>query len=50
VVNCNHHSSLIPIESYVIFHHPIPVKIAVLLINVTIVAYLAFRAKNSDLS
>jgi uncharacterized membrane protein (DUF2068 family) len=45
-------SSLIPIEIYEIYHHTTSVTIAVLLINIAIVAYLAYRIrdKNSDLS
>jgi uncharacterized membrane protein (DUF2068 family) len=38
-------SSLIPIELYGIYRNPTPVKIAVLLINVAIVAYLVYRIR-----
>jgi uncharacterized membrane protein (DUF2068 family) len=38
-------SSLIPIELYEIHHHPTLVKIAVLLINIAIVAYLLYRIR-----
>jgi uncharacterized membrane protein (DUF2068 family) len=38
-------SSLIPIELYEIYRNPTPVKIAVLLINVAIVAYLVYRIR-----
>jgi uncharacterized membrane protein (DUF2068 family) len=38
-------SSLIPIEIYEIYRHPTPVKIAVLLINIAIVAYLVYRIR-----
>lgn len=38
-------SSLVPIEIYEIHHHPTPVKIAVLLINIAIVAYLVYRIR-----
>jgi uncharacterized membrane protein (DUF2068 family) len=36
-------SSLIPIEIYEIYRHPTAIKIAVLLINIAIVAYLLYR-------
>jgi uncharacterized membrane protein (DUF2068 family) len=39
-------SSLIPIELYEIYRNPTPVKIAVLLINVAIVAYLVYRIRH----
>ena len=39
-------SSLIPIEIYEIYRHPTPVKIAVILINIAIVAYLVYRIRN----
>ena len=38
-------SSLVPIEIYEIYRHPTPVKIAVLLINIAIVAYLVYRIR-----
>ena len=38
-------SSLIPIEIYEIYRHPTAIKIAVLLINVAIVAYLFYRIR-----
>ena len=39
-------SSLIPFEIYEICHHPTAVKIAVLLVNGAIVAYLVYRIRN----
>ena len=39
-------SSLIPIEIYEIHHQPTSVKIAVLLINIAIVAYLLYRIRD----
>ena len=39
-------SSLIPIEIYEIYHQPTPVKIAVLLINIAIMAYLVYRIRS----
>ena len=36
-------SSLVPIEIYEIYRHPTAIKIAVLLINIAIVAYLLYR-------
>jgi uncharacterized membrane protein (DUF2068 family) len=39
-------SSLIPIEIYKIYHQPTSVKIAVLLINIAIVAYLLYRIRD----
>jgi uncharacterized membrane protein (DUF2068 family) len=39
-------SSLIPIEIYEIYRHPTPVEIAVLLINIAIVAYLVYRIRD----
>lgn len=43
-------SSLVPLEIYEIHRHSTPVKIAVLVLNVVIVAYLIFRirARKSD--
>lgn len=43
--------SLIPFEIYEIYRHPAPVKIAVLVLNIAVVAYLVYRIrdKNSDL-
>jgi uncharacterized membrane protein (DUF2068 family) len=38
-------SSLIPIEIYEIYRHPTAIKIAVLLINIAIVAYLLSRIR-----
>jgi uncharacterized membrane protein (DUF2068 family) len=38
-------SSLVPIEIYEIHRHPTPVKIAALLINLAIVAYLVYRIR-----
>ena len=38
--------SLIPIELYEIYSNPTPVKVAVLLINVAIVAYLVYRIRH----
>ena len=40
-------SSLVPIEIYEIHRHPSPVRIAVLLINIAIVAYLVYRIRNN---
>jgi uncharacterized membrane protein (DUF2068 family) len=40
-------SSLIPIELYEIYRNQTPVKIAVLLINVAIVAYLVYRIRHN---
>lgn len=39
-------SSLIPIEIYEIYRHPTAIKIAVLLINIAIVAYLLYRIRD----
>jgi uncharacterized membrane protein (DUF2068 family) len=39
-------SSLIPIEIYEIYRHPTAIKIAVLLINIAIVAYLLHRIRD----
>ncbi len=39
-------SSLVPIEIYEIYRHPTAVKIAVLLSNIAIVAYLVYRIRN----
>ena len=39
-------SSLIPIEIYEIYRHPTAIKIAVLLINIAIVAYLVYRIRD----
>jgi uncharacterized membrane protein (DUF2068 family) len=36
-------SSLLPLEIYEIFHHPTPIKILVLIINIAVVAYLLYR-------
>jgi uncharacterized membrane protein (DUF2068 family) len=38
-------SSLIPIEIYEIYRHPTAIKIAVLLVNIAIVAYLLYRIR-----
>ena len=38
-------SSLIPIKIYEIYRHPTAIKIAVLLINIAIVAYLLYRIR-----
>jgi uncharacterized membrane protein (DUF2068 family) len=38
-------SSLIPFEIYEICRHPTAIKVAVLLINVAIVAYLLYRIR-----
>jgi uncharacterized membrane protein (DUF2068 family) len=38
-------SSLVPVEIYEIHHHPTPLKVAVLIINVAIVAYLIVRIR-----
>jgi uncharacterized membrane protein (DUF2068 family) len=38
-------SSLVPVEIYEIHHHPTPLKFAVLVINVVIVAYLIVRIR-----
>jgi uncharacterized membrane protein (DUF2068 family) len=38
-------SSLVPVEIYEIHHHPTPLKLAVLVINVAIVAYLVLRVR-----
>jgi uncharacterized membrane protein (DUF2068 family) len=38
-------SSLVPIEIYEIHRHPTPVRIAALLINLAIVAYLVYRIR-----
>ena len=39
-------SSLIPLEIYEIYRHPTAIKIAVLLINIAIVAYLVYRIRD----
>lgn len=39
-------SSLVPIEIYEIYRHPTAIKIAVLLINIAIVAYLLYRIRD----
>lgn len=39
-------SSLIPIEIYEIYRHPTAIKLAVLLINIAIVAYLLYRIRD----
>jgi uncharacterized membrane protein (DUF2068 family) len=36
-------SSLVPLEVYEIYRHPTPIKIVVLAINITVVAYLLYR-------
>jgi uncharacterized membrane protein (DUF2068 family) len=36
-------SSLVPVEVYKIYHHPTAVRIALLIINIAVVAYLLFR-------
>jgi uncharacterized membrane protein (DUF2068 family) len=41
-------SSLIPIELYEICRHPTPVKVVVLLINIAIVMYLAYRIRDKN--
>lgn len=41
-------SSLVPIEIYEIHRHPSPVRIAVLLTNIVIVAYLVYRIRNDE--
>jgi len=38
-------SSLVPVEIYEIYHHPTPLKVAVLIINLVIVAYLVVRIR-----
>ena len=38
-------SSLVPVEIYEIHHRPTPLKVAVLIINVAIVAYLIVRIR-----
>jgi uncharacterized membrane protein (DUF2068 family) len=40
-------SSLVPVEIYEIHRHPGPVKILVLIINLAVVGYLAYRIRNS---
>jgi uncharacterized membrane protein (DUF2068 family) len=40
-------SSLVPVEIYEIHRHPSPVKILVLIINLAVVGYLAYRIRNS---
>jgi uncharacterized membrane protein (DUF2068 family) len=35
--------SLVPFEIYELYHHPTPVKVLVLIINLAVVAYLIFR-------
>jgi uncharacterized membrane protein (DUF2068 family) len=40
-------ASLIPLEVYEIHHHPTPVKVAVLLINIAIVGYLVYRIRDN---
>jgi uncharacterized membrane protein (DUF2068 family) len=42
-------SSLIPIEIYEIYRHPTAIKIAVLLINIAIVAYLLYRTRDKGM-
>jgi uncharacterized membrane protein (DUF2068 family) len=33
----------VPFEIYELYHHPTPVKVLVLIINLAVVAYLIFR-------
>jgi uncharacterized membrane protein (DUF2068 family) len=40
-------SSLVPVEIYEIHRHPSPLKILVLIINLAVVGYLAYRIRNS---
>jgi uncharacterized membrane protein (DUF2068 family) len=40
-------SSLVPVEIYEIHRHPSPVKILVLIINLAVAGYLAYRIRNS---
>ncbi len=40
-------SSLVPVEIYEIHRHPTPLKILVLIINLAVVGYLAYRIRNS---
>jgi uncharacterized membrane protein (DUF2068 family) len=40
-------SSLVPVEIYEIQRHPSPLKILVLIINLAVVGYLAYRIRNS---
>jgi uncharacterized membrane protein (DUF2068 family) len=39
-------SSLVPVEIYEIHRHPSPLKILVLIINLAVVGYLAYRIRN----
>jgi uncharacterized membrane protein (DUF2068 family) len=43
-------SSLVPIEVYGIYRHPTSVKVAVLLINIAIVAYLVHRTRPKSMN
>ena len=38
-------TSLVPVEIYEIHHHPTPVKIVVLIINIAVVIYLIYRIR-----
>src|ERR1700676_2270048 len=41
-------SSLVPVEIYEIHHHPTPVKIVVLIINIAVVLYLLYRIRRDE--
>lgn len=41
-------SSLVPVEIYEIFHHPTPIKILVLIINIAVLVYLLYRIKSES--
>jgi uncharacterized membrane protein (DUF2068 family) len=41
-------SSLVPLEIYEIYRHPSALKVAVLIINLAIVAYLIYRIRSED--
>jgi uncharacterized membrane protein (DUF2068 family) len=38
-------SSLVPLEVYEIYHHPTPIKVLVLIINIAVVGYLLYRIR-----
>lgn len=40
--------SLVPIEAYEIYRHPTAIKVAVLLLNIAIVAYLLYRVTHEQ--
>jgi uncharacterized membrane protein (DUF2068 family) len=39
-------TSLVPVEVYEIYRHPSPIKILVLILNIAVVGYLAYRIRS----